>query len=159
GELFRESQRLGDAAGLVLHAIAQRAAVVAARAEQLDEITHVLSAGDQEDIADAGPDQLFERVIDHRVGSDRQEGLVGDARQLAEPRTFAAGQNHSAIGERAHRLPLEYGTGGWGRKWIALRAHVLHTSTRSQPRGARPRWGSGFWKVAPLCMTLTIVPM
>ncbi len=40
-----QSEGLGDAAGLVLDAVGQTAAVAAAGAEQLDEVAHVFRAG------------------------------------------------------------------------------------------------------------------
>ena len=54
-EAPRQAQRLGDAAGLVLHAVGELAAVVLAAAEQLDEVAHVLGAGDEQDLPDARP--------------------------------------------------------------------------------------------------------
>src|SRR5262249_34460678 len=64
---LRQAQRLGDAPGLVLNAVSQVAAVLAAGAEQLDEIPHVLCTGYQKDVAHAGAHQLLERVVNHWV--------------------------------------------------------------------------------------------
>ena len=54
-----QPEGLRDAAGFVLHAVGQPAAVVLARAEQLDEIAHVLGARNQQHLVQPGADHLL----------------------------------------------------------------------------------------------------
>ena len=70
----------------------------AARAQELDEVAHVLGAGDEQDVGEPGADQLLERMIDHRPRTDREEVLVGHLGQLAHAGPFPAGKDHAANG-------------------------------------------------------------
>jgi hypothetical protein len=90
--------RLGDAAGLVLHAVSEPAVVVAARAEQFHEVAHVLGAGHQQDVLHPGPGELLQRVVHHRPRTDRQQVLVGHPGQFAHAGSLPAGQYHTADG-------------------------------------------------------------
>ena len=99
GEVPRHPDDLGDPARLDLHLVAEveveerlvgGAGLHAAVAEQVDEVARMLLPGDEQHLADADPLQQLQRVVDHRPAADREQVLVGDARQLLEPRRRAA---------------------------------------------------------------------
>ena len=99
-EVARHADDLRDPAGLDLHLVRQveveerlvaRARANVPVAEQVDELSRVLLARDEQHLADAEPLQELQRVVDHRPAADRQQVLVRDARQLLEPGRGAAG--------------------------------------------------------------------
>ena len=94
-EVAGHPDHLRDPARLDLHLVAQveieEQLVAGARpqppvAEQVDEVARVLPAGHEQHLVDTGPLEQLERVVDHRPAADGQQVLVGDARQLLEPR-------------------------------------------------------------------------
>src|SRR5262249_54958215 len=91
-----QPERLGDAAGLVLHTVGEPAGVLASGAEQLDEVAHVFGAGVEEDVIEGGADQFLERVIDRGKRADRARAVEGGFRMFAEPRALAARQDDAA---------------------------------------------------------------
>ena len=104
GEALGHADDLSDPTGLDLHLVGQiqveQRRVGAALlhlpvAEQVDQLTGVALAGDDHHLPDAGELQQLQRVIDHRPAADRQQVLVDDARQLAEPRRLAACRDQS----------------------------------------------------------------
>src|SRR5262252_6900190 len=115
-EAPRQPQRLCDAARLVLHAVGELAAEVLTAAEQTDDVAHVLGSGHDQDLADAGLDQLLDRVEDHRFAPDWQEMLVRHLGQREEARSGPPGQDDPAQLVRAHRLapaPVASRTAYW----------------------------------------------
>ena len=111
-EVLRHAHDLGDAAGLRLHLVGeieleQRAVAVArgqvAVAEEVDHLARVALAGDDEHLADAGELEQLQRVVDHRPAADRQQVLVRDPGQLAEPRRLSSRADESLHGADANR--------------------------------------------------------
>ena len=86
GEIELEQRRV---------AVAHRQVAVA---EQVDHLPRVALAGDDEHLADPGELQQLQRVVDHRPAADRQQVLVGDARQLPEPRRLSSCADESLHG-------------------------------------------------------------
>ena len=105
GEALGHADDLRDPAGLDLHLVgeirARTAASTAPRSlhppvsEQVDQLAGMALAGDDHHLADACELQQLQRVVDHRPAADRQQMLVDDARQLAQPRRLAAGRDQS----------------------------------------------------------------
>ena len=98
-EVARHADDLGDPAGLRLHLVREidfedRVAAAPRRepsvAEEIDHLPGVPLARDEEDVPDAGELEQLERVVDHRPAPDREQVLVGYARELAEARRLAA---------------------------------------------------------------------
>ena len=95
-EVARHPDDLGDPARLDLHLVGEieveerlvaRARAHAAVAEQVDEVAGVLLAGHEQDLAHAEPlQQLRAGSRPSASGPTGQQVLVGDARQLLEPR-------------------------------------------------------------------------
>src|SRR5215831_10918451 len=115
-EAPRQPQRLCDAARLVLHTVGELAAEVLTAAEQTDDVAHVLGSGHDQDLADAGLDQLLDRVEDHGYAPDLQEMLVRHLGQREEARSGPPGQDDPAQLVRAHRLapaPVASRTAYW----------------------------------------------
>ncbi len=83
--MLGQAERLGDATRLLLVGVGQLVnAVLAAVAEQPQELTGVGSAGDQHDLVDPTRDDRLDRPLDHGAIEDRKEVFVGDARQRVE---------------------------------------------------------------------------
>ena len=104
GEVARHADHLRDPAGFDLHLVGQveveQQLVAVARhhaavAEEVDELTRMLLAGDEEHLAHADALQQLERVVDHRPAPDRQQVLVRDSGELREPRGAATGGNEA----------------------------------------------------------------
>ena len=92
--MLGERQRRGDATFALLVGVVQvLQPELRTVAEQPQEITGVVSAGDDQDLLDPGVDERPQRVKDHRPVVDRQQMLVGDPRQRIESRAEAAGEN------------------------------------------------------------------
>ena len=90
-EVLRQPERLGDAAGLLLVAVGEQVdAVLAAVAEQPEELAGMRPAGDEHQLDDARLDERLDRVRDHRPVEERQQMLVRDPRERMEPRARAA---------------------------------------------------------------------
>ena len=111
-EVLGHPDDLRDAAGLRLHLVGEveleQRRVAAARgqvavAEEVDHLARVPLAGDDEHLADAGELEQLQRVVDHRPAADRQQVLVRDTRQLAEPRRLSSCADQSLHGADANR--------------------------------------------------------
>ena len=63
--------------------------------EQIDQLAGMALPGDDHHLVHARQLQQLQRVVDHRPAADRQQMLVDDARQLAQPRGLAAGRDQS----------------------------------------------------------------
>ena len=93
-EPLREPERVGDPARLFLVAVEEPVdAVVVAVAEQAEELAGVRSAGDEHQLVDAGADERFDGIGDHRPVVERQQVLVRDPRERMQPRARAAGED------------------------------------------------------------------
>jgi hypothetical protein len=98
-EVLGEPERLRNPARLRLVGVEQAVAAVGAPvAEQAQELSRVRASGDDHDLVHSGADERLDRVLDHRPVVDRQQVLVGDARQGVEPRPRAAGEDDSLHG-------------------------------------------------------------
>ena len=93
GEALRQSERLRDAAGLVLHLVGESAAEVLAGAEQRHHVAHVLDAGHDEDLLDAGVGELAHRMEDHRLLPHRKKVLVGHFGERKQAGPGSAGED------------------------------------------------------------------
>ena len=94
-EAAAEDERLRQAVGARLHAVADRDAPLRAVAEQRLEARHVLRRADQQDVADAGEHQRAERVVHHRLVVHRQQLLAERERRRVQARSRAAGEDDS----------------------------------------------------------------
>src|SRR5688572_7775462 len=99
GEVFREFERIGDAALAFLIGVlevfdTQLLAVL----QELEKVSRVLPAGHDENLVQAGPREAFDRVIDHRPVVYRQQVLVGDQRERPEARPEAASEDDAFHG-------------------------------------------------------------
>ena len=93
-EVLREPERLGDAARLLLVAVREQVeAVLAAVAEQAEELAGMRPAGDEHQLVDARLDERLDGVRDHRPVEERQQMLVRDPRERMEARAGAAGED------------------------------------------------------------------
>ena len=99
GEALGHADDLRDPARLDLHLVGEieieeRVALAALLhppvAEQVDQLARMALAGDDHHLPHAGELEQLQRVVDHRPAADREQVLVDDARQLAEPRRLAA---------------------------------------------------------------------
>ena len=94
GEVFRQSQRVGNAAFAFLVGVIDVGKIEgAAVAEQPQEVAGVIAARDDQQVADAGIDERLDGIENHRLVVNRQKMLVGDLGQRREPRAQTAGEN------------------------------------------------------------------
>src|SRR5690606_9382773 len=70
-----EGQRMRDSVGAFLDLVAQAAAELVATAEAAHHVSHVLGARDGHDVTEPGVHELPDRVVQHRLGADRQQML------------------------------------------------------------------------------------
>jgi hypothetical protein len=97
---LRLAQGLGNAAGLVLIAVEEPADPECAPvAEQPQELAGMGTPGDEHDLVDPGVDQRFNGPGDHGPVVNRQQVLVGDARERVEARAGTPRQQ-----DTLHRL-------------------------------------------------------
>ena len=89
GEVARESERLGDAAGAFLLRIAELVSEVALK------VFNVVGAGHEQQLADTGLAQKVDGPLDHRLVADGQQVLVGDAGQRIEARPRPAREDNA----------------------------------------------------------------
>ena len=77
GEIFAQSQRVGDPAFAVLIRIVDvLEAEVFSIPEQSQEVARRVPAGNEHDLFETGAAQRFERIVDHRLVVHRQQMLV-----------------------------------------------------------------------------------
>ena len=69
--------------------------VLVKKPEQLDEIAHVLGAGNQQQVTQSRSDHLLQRVVHHRVRANWQEMFIGDLGELTQSSTLAARQDYA----------------------------------------------------------------
>jgi len=99
GEVFGETESVGDAAFAFLVGEVELAeADGLSVAEEFDECPGVFSAGDDEDIGDAGVTEAFDGVHDHGFVVDGEEMFVGDFGEGAEASAEAAGEDDAFHG-------------------------------------------------------------
>src|SRR5258708_35303203 len=95
-ESLREAQCFRDAAGLVLVCVNEALdSELLAVAEQAQELARVRPARDKHHLGDTALHERFDPVVDHRPVVDRQQVLVGDARQRVQPAAGPARQDHT----------------------------------------------------------------
>src|SRR5579859_795692 len=63
--------------------------------EQADEVAGVLTAGDDNDVANARVHQRLDGVKDHRPVINGKQMFVGDARKGIKPRALTAGEHNT----------------------------------------------------------------
>jgi hypothetical protein len=121
GEVVRHPDHLRDPARLRLHLVGeieveQRLVGAPDRevpvAEEVDHLAGVTLAGHDEHLLDARELQQLQRVVDHRPAADREQVLVRDARQLAEPRRLTSRTDESLRHARDRSDWRAYGCAG-----------------------------------------------
>ena len=73
-------------------------------AEQVDQLTGMTLAGNDQHLADPGELQQLERVVDHRPSPHREQVLVGDAGQLLETGGLSTGRDEPTDTRHGGRL-------------------------------------------------------
>jgi hypothetical protein len=103
-EPFRESERLGDPARLLLVRVQQPVdPVLVPVAEQAEELPGVRPTGDEHQLGQARAHERLDRVADHRAVVDREQVLVRDAGQGIEPGARSAREDDAFHGADATR--------------------------------------------------------
>ena len=94
GEILAQPQRVGDPAfAFLIRVVDVLEAELAAVPQQAKKIARRVPAGDDHDVRDPGLREGFERIVDHRLVVHRQQMLIGDFGERAEPRTQASGED------------------------------------------------------------------
>jgi hypothetical protein len=94
-EALGERQRVGDAAGLLLHPVRELAAEPLPRAQRVDHVPHVVGGGDDHDFVDARAHELLHRVPDHGLAAHWQQVLVSDLGKRVEAGAAPTGQDYA----------------------------------------------------------------
>ena len=93
-EFLGELQRVGDPALALLVAVGDvLEPEFFAVAEQLEEVPCMVTAGDDEDVADPRMDELLDGVVDHGPIVDRQEVFVRDPGHREESGAESTGED------------------------------------------------------------------
>ena len=127
GEVARESERLGDAAGAFLLRIAELVSEVALK------VFNVVGAGHEQQLADTGLAQKVDGPLDHRLVADGQQVLVGDASQRVEARPRPAREDNAFHVEDA-KPPRSAATASLAPRARPARA-ATSSSARTTPSG------------------------
>ena len=93
GEILCKSECLGNPTRLVLHLVGKPASEIPTTAQAAHHVAHVLSAGHDQDLFDAGLLEFPGRMPNHGHASDREQVLVGDFGQGIKPGASATRKN------------------------------------------------------------------
>ena len=94
--MLGQGQRIGDAALALLIGVVQVSEPeLLAIGKQAQEITRVLSASNQQDVADSGVHQGLDRVKDHGLVVDGKQVFVGDLGQGEQTASGSTGEHNT----------------------------------------------------------------